>query len=384
MSDKLTWLEQLKIKYKIQLSGDYSCLRYVGYQRSGQCVALKISMMVLLKWRELKTRFPDISYQQLLELSAFKLPIKIKPGVDRIEESLRVMASQAFTKSRGLRGLTRKNFLEKTRSYHVFMDELLDVSSLEKDFKKLEEENKNLREQLQDLDSRCDELFQELLKEKDKVKTVEMERDYAFQENQELKEYLDFIEETTVCTSCSSNLQNTGQPVEKVGERQKRRKVKELKTRSERALWFMESFGFKLDSIKIEDLDGKVTEINYSENCSRKTNFQHLPENEKTTIRALLYIMDTCCIGDSAYHEMSMLVDGLPRSYLIKQCRNELNSISHITRTPGKHPGAQMSFKAELKEQIRKKVIFFITVCWQTEYTCYEYHNLHNYLYTII
>ncbi len=95
-----------------------------------------------------------------------------------------------------------------------------------------------------------------------------MDRGYAFQENQELKEYLDFIEEILGCTSCSSNLQNTG-------EQQKRRKVKEPKTRSERALWFMESFGFKLDSIKIEDLDGKVTEINYSENCGRKSNFSH-------------------------------------------------------------------------------------------------------------
>jgi hypothetical protein len=86
---------------------------------------------------------------------------------------------------------------------------------------------------------------------KDKVKTVEMERDHAFLENQELKEYLDFIEETTVCSSCSLNLENTGKPVDKVGERQKRRKVKELKTRSERALWFMESFGFKLDVVTV-------------------------------------------------------------------------------------------------------------------------------------
>jgi hypothetical protein len=121
----------------------------------------------------------------------------------------------------------------------------------------------------------------------------------------------------------------------------------------------MESFGFKLYSIKIENLDGKITEINYSENgCSSKINFQQLPQNDKTTIRALLYIMDKCCVGDSAYHEMSMLVDGLPRSYLIKQCRNAQNAISHITRTAGKHPGAQMSYKGELREQIRNKVIF--------------------------
>ena len=260
----------------------YCSMRYIGYQRSGQCVVLKILTKVLLKWRELKISFPNISYQELLALSVSKLPIKIKPGVGRIDESIRVMASQAYTKSRGLPGRTRKNFLEKTRSFHVYFDELLNVSSLQKEFEKLEEENSNLRKQLQDLDSRCDELLQDLLKEKDKVKTVEMERDHAFLENQELKEYLDFIEETTVCSSCSLNLENTGKQVDKVGERQKRRKLKELKTRSERALWFMESFGFKLDSIKIEDLDGKITEINYSENgCSSKTN--HFQDNYQSS-----------------------------------------------------------------------------------------------------
>ena len=180
MSDNLSWQEQLKIKYEIQLGGDYSCLRYIGYQRSGQCVVLKISMKVLLKWRELKISFPNISYQELLALSVSKLPIKIKPGVGRIDESIRVMASQAYTKSRGLPGRTRKNFLEKTRSFHVYFDELVNVSSLQKEFEKLEEENSNLRKQLQDLDSRCDELLQDLLKEKDKVKTVEMERVMPF------------------------------------------------------------------------------------------------------------------------------------------------------------------------------------------------------------
>ena len=357
MSDNFSWQEQLKVKYTIQLSGDSSSLRYIGYQRQGkeQCVILKISMKVLLKWREINTTFPDISYQELVALSASELPIKIKPGSARIEEGIRVMASQAYSKSRGLRGLTRKNFLEKKRSFHVFLDELINVSSLHREFEKLEEENISLRQQVQNLDGRCDALLQELLKEKDITKSVTMERDQCLMENQELREYLDFIEE--VHGECSPNLENTGKPVDQIGERQKRRKVKELRTKCERALWFMETFGFKLNSIKINSSDGKVTEMNYSEHGCRKTNFHQLPESDKDTIKAVLYIMDKCCVGDAAYHEMSMLVDGLPRSYLIKQCRNAVNSLSHITRTPGMHPGAQMSFKEELREQIRKKVI---------------------------
>lgn len=47
-----------------------------------------------------------------------------------------------------------------------------------------------------------------------------------------------------------------------------------------------------------------------------------------------------------------MVCDGLPRSYLVKQCKNHLNELSHLTVTPGKSQGVQTSFKELLKEQI--------------------------------
>lgn len=73
-------------------------------------------------------------------------------------------------------------------------------------------------------------------------------------------------------------------------------------------------------------------------------------------MHSLLYIMDMFCVGDAAYHEVSMIADDAPRSYLIKQCRSDLNKIFHISKTPGKNAGAQMSFKEELRVQIKKKV----------------------------
>ena len=180
-------------------------------------------------------------------------------------------------------------------------------------------------------------------------------------ENKELTEYIKYIEESLTCRNCSTSLENTGKPIHEVGEHQGRRIVKELKTQRERALWFLESFGFKLDSIKVIDVNGKITEIDYKEGDARRV-FNQLPDEEKDTIRAILYIMDRYCIGDSAYHELSVLIDGLRRSYLIKQCISELDSICHISRTPGKNPGAQLSFKEELRSQIRKKVHLLIYI----------------------
>ncbi|CAB3992347.1 Hypothetical predicted protein [Paramuricea clavata] len=47
-----------------------------------------------------------------------------------------------------------------------------------------------------------------------------------------------------------------------------------------------------------------------------------------------------------------MLYDGLPRSYLIRQCKDEINKLSHIVRTPGTAPGAQLDFMSELKSVV--------------------------------
>ena len=67
--------------------------------------------------------------------------------------------------------------------------------------------------------------------------------------------------------------------------------------------------------------------------------------------------MDNFCVSDVAYHELSMFdQEGLPRSYLIKQCRQDLNKLCSISRTPGGWPGAQMNFTTELKHQLSKQV----------------------------
>jgi len=47
-----------------------------------------------------------------------------------------------------------------------------------------------------------------------------------------------------------------------------------------------------------------------------------------------------------------MVVDAIPKSYLIRQCRNKLNSACSIRSTPGDAPGAQVSFKEALVNKL--------------------------------
>ena len=143
-----------------------------------------------------------------------------------------------------------------------------------------------------------------------------------------------------------------------VGERQQRRKITELKTKVEKALWFAKTFGLDLQSAIFKDEHGENHTLTYSENVRRS--YKDLTEAYQQKVKNILFILDKFCIGDEAYHELFM-VDGneeLPRSYLIKQCKDELNKLCHITRTPGSAQGAQLDFQVELESVIQNQVCF--------------------------
>ena len=52
------------------------------------------------------------------------------------------------------------------------------------------------------------------------------------------------------------------------------------------------------------------------------------------------------------YHKLTITYNDLPRPYLIKQKRPDLNKVCLIERVPGKYPGAQVSFVETLKEHV--------------------------------
>ena len=71
--------------------------------------------------------------------------------------------------------------------------------------------------------------------------------------------------------------------------------------------------------------------------------------------------MDKFCIGEAAYHELTCCPGGeeLPRSYLVKQCKEDLNKLCSIERTPGEASGVAFNLHDELSTVIEKMVSFF-------------------------
>ena len=92
---------------------------------------------------------------------------------------------------------------------------------------------------------------------------------------------------------------------------------------------------------------------------SEKKSFNDLSEEEQDKLKSVLFVLDKFCIGDAAYHELTMCIGGenLPQSCLIKQCKDDLNKLGHITSAPSAAAGAQLDFDAELESVLKKQVI---------------------------
>ena len=157
----------------------------------------------------------------------------------------------------------------------------------------------------------------------------------------ELSEYIQKITDLN-----EAALPNHGKKIDQLGERQRLRRIKELKGRADLALWFLESHGLKLTCLKArESNSGKVHTFEYAK--------EKITQADEENLEQLLFLLDKFCVSDDLYHELTIQYNDLPRSYLIKQKRSDLNKLFHIERTPGNYPGAQISFKDTLQEHIR-------------------------------
>lgn len=110
-------------------------------------------------------------------------------------------------------------------------------------------------------------------------------------------------------------------------------------------------------SLCIKDVAGQHHKIDYEADNGRKRSYNDLSQVEKDKVQQVLYITDSFCVSEAAYHELTMMDGGenLPRSYLVRECKNHLNSFCHITRTPGEAEGAELDLESELQNVIKER-----------------------------
>ena len=73
----------------------------------------------------------------------------------------------------------------------------------------------------------------------------------------------------------------------------------------EKALWFAKTFGLELQSVIFKDHHGANHTMTYSEKVRRS--YKDLTEADQQKVRNVLFILDKFCIGNEAYHELSMI-----------------------------------------------------------------------------
>ena len=83
-----------------------------------------------------------------------------------------------------------------------------------------------------------------------------------------------------------------------------------------------------------------------------------MPEEERHKIKDLLFILEKINVSESAYRELTVFCDGLPRTYLVSsmQCQEDINSLYHFERITGNIPGAYVSLESELIRYIKYHV----------------------------
>jgi hypothetical protein len=359
MSEVLNIYDFLKFKSSIVFSSE-GCLNYVNRQNSREVfLTYSIPIEILIKWRQIKVqhKFP-IPYVDLLHLSQARPGCFLKEEAKvRIEKRLAELCYNAYKSCIGIIGNKRIERLRQVKKLAIHFHEIEDVKHLLSEINTLQEEKIQLEEQVENLETRCDSLLKdvaELKQNADRDAGLEQAFTEAEDKNKELQEYIEKLIERDSCKHCDS-YSNKGNTYDKVSYTQQRRKLKELKSNAEKALWFLKTFGFEIDKISLIDTSGAKVNLDYS--GIKKSGYQFLAEDEKDKVRSVVYLMDLFCVSDAAYHELSMIdQENLPRSYLIKQCRQDLNKVYCISRTPGEWPGAQLSFKDELHHQLAKQV----------------------------
>ena len=175
--------------------------------------------------------------------------------------------------------------------------------------------------------------------------------------NSELENYVSNLEKLN-----GVQAEYKGKPLSE--SQNKTRTIKQFLTRAEIAPWFSKSFALNIKRILVSENDTslKHTLDMRSKLPSHSTEPQHEGQNskyhsrseeDKKQIEEILYLLDKFCVGDAFYHELSMVTKGLPKSYLIQQCRAELNKVCHVDCLPGRQHGAKVhSVKDLIKDYV--------------------------------
>ena len=65
---------------------------------------------------------------------------------------------------------------------------------------------------------------------------------------------------------------------------------------------------------------------------------EELSDNQSSQTEQILFLLDTFYFSDQYYHELTVALEDMPRSYLIEHLRSGFNRMTQTESVPGIHP----------------------------------------------
>ena len=345
MSEILKEYKKREVDYKLKV-GSEAPLSYVNRQlhlHDEILFTVDIPWPILQLWRDVLegVSSEDANFIDLLNSTVVDGWFVLKRDCKRIESLLNKKASDVKISYRKTSGRKRQELDDKVYRLSVRRGEIDSTEVDKSEIKKCRDEAEILKRKCGDLENEIKIISEEMVNE---TKRLEEEIVDLKKVNKELADYVEILEKYL-----SLNCQ--GKTMTEVGNKQKGRKLKLLKNRAQCALWFCRSYGLELSHIKLQDTEGS----NYNLDFQNDTTPSDLKESDKENLEN--FLLDKFCVGDEVYHELSILSDDLPKSYLIKQLRSDLNKTYHIERTAGKCPGAKLNFPSTLSVHVEELLL---------------------------
>lgn len=368
MSDEFRRCER-QFKWNVELS--HPDLSYAAKTRKNKAIlALEIPYPLLKEWHRIinggglgeKTvdgqDVPD--YISLLEIS---IPSSLFAFTDdqetrsQINDNLWKISTSVVQLYKKTKGRKRKELDNRVRKFHVMAGQTKSQEDYEEEINQLKSAAENWRSKYQNLEVEKRNLYNEML---EVINQKERTINHLQNENQQLLNYITDIEKVA-----NIHCQYKGKHLS--SSQNKSRTLKTFMSRAETALWFSKNFGLDIESMLIKESDtGKKHTVTFeavtketqdstanSEPSEKSNRYNNLTEEHKKQIEEILFVLDKFCVGDAFYHQFTMMTNGLPKSYLIQQCRSDLNKLCCIDPLPGKLTGSKVhSVRDVMKEHI--------------------------------
>ena len=251
-----------------------------------------------------------------------------------VDESLSKIVggvAQLYKKSRGR---DRMDLDKRVRKFHVYEGETMSSGELHEQIRSIQDiqdELKEWKEKYINLEEEKETMYNEMAKTLEEKEQV---IDNLMKNNKELEDYVENLSKAVGISSYH------GKPVSEA--KKKNRTLKTFLSKAKMALWFASSTG-KIHDVKCHQHVPNLEPTTSTDQSGETSTFSSLPLEEKNMVEQILFLLDKFCVGDNFYHELSMIVNGLPRSYLVKQCRHDLNDMCHLEGLKGKFPGTKVS-----------------------------------------